>query len=348
MKRFFMNITAAAILGTTVLGAALSASAAEAQAPTIEQAIQTAFTDAGVTGDQAIIYKQGFDFENGKKVFDVNFIVPEQSKFEYTIDRETGTIFTQERDAWEADDSIDFANLISAGGIATEITGDEAKEFALKDAGFTEDQVFVYKVITNFDDGIGFYEVNFFIPGDMIYEYDLDPITGSVIKVEKDRWDAEDEMEFKALIEGSTAAPAAGTAAKPAKTAPAAGTTTTAPAASQPAGTISENDAIEIAAADAGFTVAEIDVRKCDREFDDGIEKYDITFITSDAAVFDYEINAATGAIIAKDFEYAQYDDDSYDYDDDDYDYDDDDDYDDSYDDSYDYDDDDDFFDYDD
>ncbi|MBP3900413.1 MAG: PepSY domain-containing protein [Blautia sp.] len=325
MKRFFMNITAAAILGTTVLGAALSASAAEAQAPTIEQAIQTAFTDAGVTGDQAIIYKQGFDFENGKKVFDVNFIVPEQTKFEYTIDRETGTIFTQERDAWEADDSIDFANLISAGGIATEITGDEAKEFALKDAGFTEDQVFVYKVITNFDDGIGFYEVNFFIPGDMIYEYDLDPITGSVIKVEKDRWDAEDEMEFKALIEGSTAAPAAGTAAKPAKTAPAAGTTTTTPAAGQTAGLISEDEAIGIAAADAGYTMAEINVRKSALEFDDGIQKYEICFITGDGGVFDYDINSATGAILAKDFEYAQTDDDNYDYEDSDdfYDYDD-------------------------
>ena len=338
MKRFFMNITAAAIIGTTVLGTALSASAAEAPAaPTIEQAVQTAFADAGVTDDQAIIYKQGFDFENGKKVFDVNFIVPEQMKFEYTIDRETGEIFTQERDPWEAEDSFDFANLISANGIATEITGDEAKAFALKDAGFTEDQVFVYKVITNFDDGIGFYEVNFFIPGDMIYEYDLDPITGSVIKVDKEIWDAEDEMEFKSLIAGgkttAPAAPAAGTTKKaPAK----------APAAAQTESTISEDEAIGIAAADAGYTMAEIDVRKCALEFDDGIRKYDICFITSDGGVFDYDINAATGAIVAKDFEYAQTDDDSYEYDDDYYDYDD------SYDDSYDYDDIDDSYEYDD
>ena len=71
-----------------------------------------------------------------------------------------------------------------AGG---QITQDEAIEAALKHANLTKDDVVMKKVKIDHEDGGLVYEVEFFHKS-LEYEYDIDPRTGAILKVDKD-WD---------------------------------------------------------------------------------------------------------------------------------------------------------------
>ena len=68
------------------------------------------------------------------------------------------------------------------------VSRDEALNAALKHAGFKKDEVyFVKKVEMDWEHGRKIYEVSFY-KGGYEYEYDIDAVTGRVLKFEKD-WD---------------------------------------------------------------------------------------------------------------------------------------------------------------
>ena len=68
------------------------------------------------------------------------------------------------------------------------VSRDEALDAALKHAGFKKDEVdFVKKVEMDWEHGRKIYEICFY-KGGFEYEYDIDAVTGRVLKFEKD-WD---------------------------------------------------------------------------------------------------------------------------------------------------------------
>ena len=67
----------------------------------------------------------------------------------------------------------------------TAVTLDDAVSIALKDAGFTADEVQFTKKELDTDDGVQKYEVEF-LNGGYEYEYDIDPTTGAILEKSKD------------------------------------------------------------------------------------------------------------------------------------------------------------------
>ena len=78
-----------------------------------------------------------------------------------------------------------------------------------------------------------------------------------------------------------------------------------APSAAQPAGSsanITEDRAREIALADAGLTEADTQYLRTKADYDDGRSVYEVEFY-ADGTEYDYEIAAAGGAILSKDYD---------------------------------------------
>ncbi len=63
----------------------------------------------------------------------------------------------------------------------TQISDEEAKNIAFKDAGVTEEQVSQLSVHLDTDDGVTKWEVDFHV-GQQEYDYDIDPATGAILK----------------------------------------------------------------------------------------------------------------------------------------------------------------------
>ncbi len=76
------------------------------------------------------------------------------------------------------------SNVPSANASDKRITANQAKKVALNHAGFTESQVKRLKVELDRDDGITYYEVDFYA-GDNEYEYKIHAIDKSILQAEK-------------------------------------------------------------------------------------------------------------------------------------------------------------------
>jgi len=175
-------------------------------------------------------------------------------------------------------------------GTATEAlaagTGlEDAKRTALETVGVTEDQVIFKKAAQDLDDGRKIYEIDFFVPHEVKYEFDIDANTGRILDQDMDLWEADDDMEYADLMKNT-------------------GKSTT-----KAAGEISELQAKTIAVKDAGLAMNAVTFTKCKRDFDDGMEQYEIEFRTADFCEYDYDISVKNGRIISRDFDYADFDD---------------------------------------
>jgi len=172
------------------------------------------------------------------------------------------------------------AATVSAAGI----TREEAQKKALEAVGVTEDQVVFKPLETDIDDGKEVYEIDFFIPGEIKYEFDIDSTTGAIMEQDIDLWEAEDDVELADLIKN---------AGKLADSAVA--------AVEDVAGEISELQAKMIALVDAGFKADEVTFTKCKKDKDDGIMQFEVELKLADGTEYNYEINAADGKILEKD-----------------------------------------------
>ena len=81
-------------------------------------------------------------------------------------------------------------------------------------------------------------------------------------------------------------------------------TEVSAPATSEPVGTITDTDAKQIALSDAGLAESDVRMIKCQKDFDDGIEKYEVDFYGPNGMKYEYDIRVSDGAIIDKDAEF--------------------------------------------
>ena len=173
---------------------------------------------------------------------------------------------------------IAAATTVSAAGV----TREDAQKKALEAANVKEDQVIFKQADTDTDDGRQIFEVDFFVPGEMKYEFDIDANTGAILEQEIDLWEADDDMEYADLIK------AAGTDVK---------------AAEAVEGEISELQAKMIALKDSGFKADEVTFTRCRRDQDDGTWQYEVELKLADGTEYDYEIKAVDGTILDKDID---------------------------------------------
>ena len=148
---------------------------------TLEQAKQTALQHAGKTASQVQFVKAQQDWENGRKVYEIEFIVSGGSgytEYDYEIEATTGKIVSYDHDA---ESYAPPAQSTNSGVKVTEAT---AKKTALsRVSGATEKDIYEWKL--DYDDGRTEYEGKI-IYGGMEYEFTINAATGAVTE-----WDVE-------------------------------------------------------------------------------------------------------------------------------------------------------------
>ena len=169
--------------------------------------------------------------------------------------------------------------ICAAGSVlADSVTIDDAKKASLQAVGIDEKDVVFGDCHEDTDDGRTIYEIEIFIPGELKYDFDIDAETGSILDEDMDLWEAEDDYELEQFM-----------------------ATEDMTELSEDRGGFSLLQAKAIFLKDAGLKDTDGTFSKAKKDMDDGIEKYEIEFRTSDGVEYEYEIDAATGTILEKD-----------------------------------------------
>ena len=146
---------------------------------TLEQAKETALKHAGLKADAVTFVKAEQDYENGKLVYEVEFVTNDGGKvveYDYEIDAATGSVVSYDYDA---------ENYVSAKG-ATTVSVDEAtaKQTVLnKVPGATAANIYEWKL--DFDDDRWEYDGKI-VYNLMEYDFTVDASSGAVTE-----WDVE-------------------------------------------------------------------------------------------------------------------------------------------------------------
>ena len=159
--------------------------------------------------------------------------------------------------------------------VSGRITEADAKQIALDHAGISESETDRLRVKLDYDDGVQEYEVTFYV-GNREYDYDIDAATGTIRS-----FDSEIEDDYN-IASAPSATPAA--------------------AAASSGAAITEAEAKQIALDHAGVSESETERMRVKLGRDDGVQEYEVNFYVGNRE-YDYDINAATGAIRSYDSE---------------------------------------------
>lgn len=162
-----------------------------ASAPTLigkDAAKAAALTHAGVTADSITEYECELDRDHGAYIYEIEF-KSGNCEYDYDINAETGAVvkFQKDQDDDRNDDDNDEDHILS-DSTATYIGKDAAKSAALTHAGVTADAIQDYSCELDIDFGKARYEIDF-KTGGIEYEYEIDAVTGTVLKADKEQDD---------------------------------------------------------------------------------------------------------------------------------------------------------------
>ncbi len=236
---------------------------------TQDQALEIAKKDAGVTDSKIFNLEVKLDYDNGIKVYEIEFDTAEM-EYEYDIAVSDGRIVDKKS---EMQDNVNTtAKPTKTPSSQTgDITQDQALEIAKKDAGVTNSKIFNLEVKLDYDNGIKVYEIEF-DTAEMEYEYDIAVSDGRIV-------DKKSEMQDNV-----------NTTAKPTKTP------------TSPTGDITQDQAIKIARKDAGVPTGTVYDLEIKLDSDDGIRLYDIEFCDG-INEYEYEISTSDGSILKKEYD---------------------------------------------
>jgi uncharacterized membrane protein YkoI len=142
----------------------------------VAKAKTIALEHAGVAEANASFYKAKQDYEKSTLVYELEFYAG-ATKYEYEINAYTGAIVKYEQKNYDC-------KKTAAGTTSTSTIGlEKAKSIALDHAGKSATAVTFTETETDKDNGRTIYEIEF-SAGQTKYEYEIDAITGSIIKYE--------------------------------------------------------------------------------------------------------------------------------------------------------------------
>lgn len=168
---------------------------------------------------------------------------------------------------------------------------EEAKQTALKEAGFLAEEVEFTGTALNNHSGMDYYQIDFTAAGED-YEYDIDAITGVVINADVPSKDTDSAAD----TETADMRESGGSSEKNSDDGSSADTKM-----------ITSEDAKAKALAHAGLTDGQVTFVKSTPDYDDGIQVYEVEFYTQDKKEYDYEIDAHTGEVISFDYDAENY-----------------------------------------
>lgn len=135
---------------------------------TDKEAKTRALAHAGLTSEQVTFLKSELDFENGRKIYEVEFYTVDGKEYDYEIDASTGEVVSYDYDAES------FAPPASQD---SKISAQKAKELALAQVpGASESDIWEFD--TDYDDGRIEYEGKIIYDG-MEYEFEIDAYSGA-------------------------------------------------------------------------------------------------------------------------------------------------------------------------
>ena len=135
----------------------------------VEKAKEIAMSHAGVSAGSVSFVKAKLDYEDGVKVYDIEFYSG-NVEYDYEINAATGAIVSFDQDI----ENYAIPTQAATSGISA----DRAKQIALSHAGVSGASF--TKVELDTDDGVRVYEVEFKV-GNVEYEYDIDASSGAII-----------------------------------------------------------------------------------------------------------------------------------------------------------------------
>jgi len=142
----------------------------------VEKAKEIAMSHAGVSAGSVSFVKAKLDYEDGVKVYDIEFYSG-NVEYDYEINAATGAIvsFDQDIENYAIPTQPAAAPTQAA---ASGISADRAKQIALSHAGVSGASF--TKVELDTDDGVRVYEIEFKV-GNVEYDYDIDATSGAII-----------------------------------------------------------------------------------------------------------------------------------------------------------------------
>ncbi|RKJ19824.1 hypothetical protein D7X48_11745 [bacterium D16-50] len=146
----------------------------------LEGAKAVALADAGVKAADAVFRKSELEWEDGVKVYDIEFYTSE-AEYDYEINASTGAVLDKSMELFE--NHVPSADLQGSAG--SYIGVDQAKAIAVSNSGFKAEDVIFTKTKLERDKGSVRYEVEFY-KDRMEYEYSIDAYTGSILEYESE------------------------------------------------------------------------------------------------------------------------------------------------------------------
>ena len=146
----------------------------------LEGAKAVALADAGVKAADAVFRKSELEWEDGVKVYDIEFYTSE-AEYDYEINASTGAVLDKSMELFE--NHVPSADLQGSAG--SYIGVDQAKAIAVSNSGFKAEDVIFTKTKLERAKGSGRYEVEFY-KDRMEYEYSIDAYTGSILEYESE------------------------------------------------------------------------------------------------------------------------------------------------------------------
>ena len=139
-----------------------------------EAAKAKALAHAKLQAAQVTFLQCELEWDDGRRVYDVEFYTKDGKEFDYTIDAYTGAILSFDYDA-------EHSNQGGSNTPTTLIGKDTAKAKALAHAGLQASQVTFTQCELDRDDGRQVYEIEFWAQNHREYEYEIDAYTGAVL-----------------------------------------------------------------------------------------------------------------------------------------------------------------------
>ena len=189
---------------------------------------------------------------------------------------------------------------VYSAGTKKQISVDEAKQIALAHANLAQKDVTFVKTKLDNEDNRIVYKIEFVI-SNIEYDYEIDAVSGEIISSDSDVEDDNKKIQTETSQPQNSADHSNKDKAKGSQEHSTAQTQAPTAAPTQPAPSkISVERAKQIAVSHAGVSGASF--TKVELDTDDGIAVYEIEFKVGNTE-YDYEINAASGAIISSSLE---------------------------------------------
>ena len=146
-----------------------------------------ALKHAGVSASKATFVKAKLDYEDGRRVYEIEFYSG-NTEYDYEILASNGKIISYDKDIENY--KIPRKNTSSS----TYIGKTKAKSIALKDAGVSASSATFTKTKLDYEDGIRVYEIEFYT-NSAEYEYEINAKTGKIRDMDVEHFDYDDDWD---------------------------------------------------------------------------------------------------------------------------------------------------------